>query len=124
MISNSTEDTNDKEDEYSVHQSIPTLGDERIILEIPDFEEAFIELPTLEELDEQTRKELEELSKRELDDQTRKAVSSTELPIMKPNQNDSPQRMVHADVNDPEADKEIETILFAISRMLADTNNI
>lgn len=119
---NPTRDLDDKDDDLSVHQSIPTLGDERILLEIPKLEEQFEDLPTLEEL------EREEISQSELD-QTTHDISSAEQTLepiqnnkiieesLEPIKNNKQSKLVFSDVE--RGDEEIEQIISSISGMLS-----
>lgn len=119
---NPTRDLDDKDDDLSVHQSIPTLGDERILLEIPELEEQFEDLPTLEEL------EREEISQSELD-QTTHDISSAEQTLepiqnnkiteesLEPIKNNKQSKLVFSDVE--RGDEEIEQIISSISGMLS-----
>lgn len=125
---NPTKDLDDKEDDLSVHQSIPTLGDERILLEIPELEEQFEDLPTLEELERETKKQLEEISQSELD-QTTHDISSAEQTLepiqnnkiteesLEPIKNNKQSKLVFSDVEG--GDEEIEQIISSISGMLS-----
>lgn len=54
-MSHPTIDSDKSTDDDSIHHSIPTLGDERINFDFPDFEEKLVDLPTLEELDQELR---------------------------------------------------------------------
>jgi hypothetical protein len=122
MMPNPTRDLDDKDDDLSVHQSIPTLGDERILLEIPKLEEQFEDLPTLEEL------EREEISQSELD-QTTHDISSAEQTLepiqnnkiteesLEPIKNNKQSKLVFSDVE--RGDEEIEQIISSISGMLS-----
>jgi hypothetical protein len=122
MMPNPTRDLDDKDDDLSVHQSIPTLGDERILLEIPELEEQFEDLPTLEEL------EREEISQSELD-QTTHDISSAEQTLepiqnnkiteesLEPIKNNKQSKLVFSDVE--RGDEEIEQIISSISGMLS-----
>lgn len=115
-MSNPTKDIDDKDDDSSVHQSIPTLGDERISLEIPEFEEKFIELPTLEELEEETKKYMEKLPKTDFKDNSTEETASTEQPL-RTNQNNAQSIPARFDME--EDDEDIEKIVYSISGMLS-----
>lgn len=115
-MSNPTSNANDKDDDTDVHQSIPTLGEERFVLDIPDFEEDYVNLPTLEELEEETKKYLDTLSQRELKDQTEQLVPSAEQHLG-PEQSNAQSKLMNTDMEGD--DEDIEQIVLSISAMLS-----
>mmetsp|Transcript_14897 Transcript_14897/g.28008 ORF Transcript_14897/g.28008 Transcript_14897/m.28008 type:complete len:123 (-) Transcript_14897:2144-2512(-) len=115
-MSNPIKNVDDKDDDSSVHQSIPTLGEERISLEIPDFEEKFMELPTLEELEEETKKYMEKLPQTDFKDNWTEETASTEQPL-RTNQNNT--KSIPACFDMEEDDEDIEKIVYSISGMLS-----
>jgi hypothetical protein len=129
MVDTTEDDYDDNQEVFNAHEEIPTLGDDNLLLEFPEFEEKFIPLPTLEELEEHTRKVLKDLANEGIKDHSQVGntvcTSSNDMAVeisqnsdfrMTLHSFDSSKLKVQTSISE---DQEIEDLTFEISRVLA-----